>query len=89
MTQLELAREGRISPQMKLVAEKEGVEAEFVRQGVAQGAIVIPANINHTNLEPCGIGKGLHTKVNANLGTSADYGNISCLEIFIIIFHVQ
>ena len=76
MTQLELAREGRISPQMKLVAEKEEVEAELIRQGVAQGTIVIPANIRHTNLEPCGIGKGLHTKVNANIGTSADYGNI-------------
>ena len=76
MTQLELAREGRISPQMKLVAEKEGVEAEFIRNGIAQGTIVIPANIRHTNLEPCGIGKGLHTKVNANIGTSADYGNI-------------
>lgn len=75
MTQLELAREGRISPQMKLVAEKEGVEAEFIRHGVAQGTIIIPANIKHTNLEPRGIGKGLHTKVNANLGTSADYGN--------------
>ncbi|HJX69530.1 MAG TPA: phosphomethylpyrimidine synthase ThiC [Dehalococcoidia bacterium] len=76
MTQLELARRGNISPQMKLVAEKEGVEAEFIRQSVAQGTIVIPANLKHSNLEPCGIGKGLHTKVNANIGTSADCGNI-------------
>jgi len=60
---------------MKLVAEKEGLEAEFIRQGVAAGTIVIPANVRHTNLEPCGIGKGLCTKVNANIGTSADYGN--------------
>ena len=74
MTQLELAREGSISPPMKLVAEKEGLEAEFIRQGVAQGTIVIPANIGHGNLSPCGIGKGLHTKVNANIGTSSDYG---------------
>lgn len=76
MTQLELAREGTISPQMELVAQYEGLEAEFVRQGVAKGTIVIPANIKHTNLTPCGIGQGLKTKVNANIGTSSDYGNI-------------
>ena len=76
MTQLESAREGIISPQMGLVAQHEGVEAEFIRQGVAEGTIVIPANINHTNLVPCGIGHGLKTKVNANIGTSSDFGNI-------------
>jgi len=76
MTQLELAKEGTISPQMESVAQGEGVEAEFVRQGVANGTIVIPANIKHTNLTPCGIGQGLRTKVNANIGTSSDYGNI-------------
>ncbi len=76
MTQLELAREGTISPQMSLVAKSEGIEAEFVRQGVAEGTIVIPANPNHTNLAPCGIGQGLKTKVNANIGTSSDFGNI-------------
>ena len=76
MTQLELSREGIISPQMSLVAEHEGVEAEFIRQGVAEGTIVIPANIKHTNLAPCGIGQGLKTKVNANIGTSSDFGNI-------------
>ncbi len=76
MTQLELARKGTISLQMKQVAEKEGLDAELIRQGVAQGTIVIPANIRHSNLNPCGIGKGLCTKVNANIGTSPDYGNI-------------
>jgi phosphomethylpyrimidine synthase len=76
MTQLELAREGTISPQMSLVAQNEGVEAEFIRQGVAEGTIVIPANIKHTNLVPCGIGHGLKTKVNANIGTSPDFANI-------------
>jgi len=75
LTQLEFAREGTISPQMRLVAEHEGVEAEFVRQGVAGGTIVIPANINHANLVPCGIGQGLRTKVNANIGTSSTFGN--------------
>jgi len=76
MTQLELAKEGIISSPMKLVAQQEGVDAEFIRQGVAKGTIVIPANINHTNLVPCGIGQGLKTKVNANIGTSSDFGNI-------------
>jgi len=76
MTQLELARKGVISPQMVQVAEGEKVEAEFIRQGVAGGTIVIPANIKHSNLVPCGIGQGLKTKVNANIGTSSDFGNI-------------
>jgi phosphomethylpyrimidine synthase len=76
MTQLELAREGIISPQMSLVAQNEGVEAEFIRRGVAAGTIVILANTNHTNLVPCGIGQGLKTKVNANIGTSSDFGDM-------------
>jgi len=76
MTQLEWAIDGIISPQMELVAQYEGVEAELIRQGVASGTIVIPANTRHTNLVPCGIGQGLKTKVNANFGTSSDFGNI-------------
>ena len=76
MTQLELAKQGVISPQMEAVAQDEGVEAESIRQGVAEGTIVIPANANHTNLVPCGIGQGLKTKVNANIGTSADFCNL-------------
>ncbi len=76
MTQLELAKEGITSPQMEQVAQREGIAAETIRQGVASGEIVIPANKNHSNLVPCGIGKGLSTKVNANIGTSSDFGNI-------------
>ena len=76
MTQLELARKGIISPQMKIVAEQEKLDPEFIRTGVAEGNIVIPANVNHKNFTPFGIGKGLRTKVNANLGTSSDYGTI-------------
>jgi len=76
MTQLELARDGKITPQMEQVARDEGLEVEVVRQGVTAGSIVIPANINHRNLLPCGIGQGLKTKVNANIGTSSDYGTI-------------
>lgn len=76
MTQLELARKGTITPQMEAVAKAEDVDAEFVRRGVAAGTIVIPANIRHTGLNPRGIGKGLSTKVNANIGTSSDYGDV-------------
>lgn len=77
MTQLELARNGTDSPQMKHVAEKEGVEMDFLIQGLAAGEIVIPANVNHINLIPCGIGKGLRTKVNANIGTSPDFCDLN------------
>lgn len=73
MTQMLQARAGNITPAMKRVAEMEGVDPEIIRKGVAEGKIAIPANINHTNLEPCGIGTGLKTKVNANIGTSPQF----------------
>jgi phosphomethylpyrimidine synthase len=62
---------------MKHVAEKEGVETDFIIQGLADGVIIIPANVNHTKLIPCGIGKGLKTKVNANIGTSSDFCDLN------------
>ncbi|MCX6013092.1 MAG: phosphomethylpyrimidine synthase ThiC [Chloroflexi bacterium] len=77
MTQLELARKSIITDKMKVVAEKEGLDPEYIRDGVAKGVIDIPANINHKHLEPCGLGKGLKTKVNANIGTSSDYCDIN------------
>jgi phosphomethylpyrimidine synthase len=76
MTQLEMAQKGIISSQMQAVAQQEQLEPEFIRKGIAEGNIVIPANINHKNLKLFGIGKGLRTKVNANFGTSSDYGTI-------------
>jgi len=72
MTQLQLARKGTISPQIRHVAGEERVETPSIIQGLVDGEIIIPANANHTNLIPCGIGKGLRTKVNANIGTSSD-----------------
>ena len=75
MTQLESARKGIVTPEMNAVAEVEGLDAEFIREGVAAGKIVVPANVNHKNLVPCGIGQGLSTKVNANIGTSSDFGS--------------
>jgi len=76
VTQLELARRGVVSPEMELVAEAEGLDPELIRQGVSEGVIVIPANVNHKLGCYCGIGKGLRTKVNANIGTSSVYGDI-------------
>ena len=76
MTQLELAKRGNISLEMKLVAEAEGLTAEFIQQGVAEGTIVIPANHNHRLGRYCGIGRGLKVKVNANIGTSSDYSDL-------------
>lgn len=77
MTQLLQARQGKITPQMQEVAEKEGIAPEEIRQGVAEGVIVIPYNIKHAGLKACGIGRGLRVKVNANLGVS---DKASCLE---------
>ena len=71
MTQMEIARKGRISDAVKAVAAKEKRTPEFIRRRVADGRIVIPANINHKNLSPCGIGRELFTKINANIGNSA------------------
>jgi phosphomethylpyrimidine synthase len=73
MTQLELARQGIISERVEEVARLESLDTETIRRGVASGIIVIPANINHSKAEARGIGKGLSTKVNANIGTSSDF----------------
>ena len=75
-TQMQLARAGKITDAMKIVAENEHIDVEKIRDGVAQGIIAICANINHENLKPCGVGEGLRTKVNANIGTSSTYPDI-------------
>ncbi|OPX36283.1 MAG: phosphomethylpyrimidine synthase [Desulfobacteraceae bacterium 4484_190.1] len=72
MTQLKKARSGIITPEMEKVAEKEQVDVAWLRDQVAKGRVVIPANKKHTRLIPCGIGEGLLVKVNANIGTSSD-----------------
>lgn len=73
VTQLQRARMGEITPEIHLVAEKEQRDPETLREYVAEGSIVIPANINHLKkkLIPIGIGKDLSTKINANIGMSA------------------
>jgi len=64
------SRVNLVTEQMEMVAAKEQVSREFIRHSLAEGTIVIPVNIKHENLEPVGIGKGLSTKINANIGTS-------------------
>ncbi len=73
MTQMQEARAGRITEEMKIVAGEEGVDVEVLRDRVARGEVVILRNNKHKNIKPVGVGKGLRTKVNANLGTSTDY----------------
>src|SRR3990172_3875616 len=70
-TQMQRARRGAVTPEMRFVAEREGLEPEAVRQEVAAGRMVIPANVNHGRLEPIGIGKAACIKINANIGNSA------------------
>jgi len=70
------ARQGIITDEMKFVAEQEGLEPELIREEVAHGRMIIPANINHTNLEPIGIGIAAKTKINANIGNSSVTSNI-------------
>lgn len=74
-TQMEAAKKGIVTPQMEAVAKKEGIETEKLRELVAKGQVAIPANVNHKALSPEGIGMGLRTKINVNLGISGDCRN--------------
>jgi len=69
-TQLSYAREGKITKEMKYVASVENISPEILRKNIAQGTVIIPANINHKNLKPIAIGQGVKTKINANIGAS-------------------
>lgn len=71
-TQMEAAKKGIVTPQLKIVAEKENMEAEKLMELVASGQVAIPCNINHKSISPEGIGTGLKTKINVNLGISGD-----------------
>src|SRR6185295_17720196 len=70
-TQLHYARKGDITPEMEFVAIREGLPADFVRDEVARGRAIIPANVNHLELEPMIIGRHFLVKINANIGNSA------------------
>ena len=71
ITQLAYARQGEITPEMAFVAAREGLPAEFVRDEVKRGRAIIPANVNHPELEPMIIGRNFLVKINANIGNSA------------------
>jgi len=71
VTQLHYARRGEVTSEMEFVALREGLEPEFVRSEVASGRAIIPANINHPELEPTVIGRNFFVKINANIGNSA------------------
>lgn len=72
MTQLEQAKRGKITPEMRKVARAEGIDSEVVRRKIAKGVVVIPSNVKREIPKVCGIGEGLRTKVNVNIGTSTD-----------------
>ena len=90
-TQLQIARTGKISDEAKFVANVENLDPQFIRDEIAAGRLVIPANRLHlaSNLKPAGIGRALTTKINANIGTSSIRSSIdeeiqkmlSCLAV--------
>ena len=73
---MEDAADGRITEEMRRVAEREGISPETLRRRIASGRVIIPRNFRRAEVEPVGIGEGLTTKVNANVGTSPDYVDV-------------
>ena len=80
MTQLKSAKKGIITEKMRLAAKSESAGAEYIREGIAAGSIVLPSNISRKIGRYCAVGKGLRTKVNANIGSSAGCEDVG-LEI--------
>ena len=70
MTQLQAAKKNKTTKEMKRVVREENISIAVLKKKIADGLIVIPANVNHKKLKPIGIGYGLKIKVNANIGTS-------------------
>src|SRR5438046_9426782 len=75
-TQMHFARRGLVTPEMERVAEREKVEPELIRDEVARGRMVIPANVNHAALDPMAIGINAICKINANIGNSSVHSNV-------------
>jgi phosphomethylpyrimidine synthase len=76
VSQMHYARQGIITEEMDYVAKRENLPSELIREEVARGRLIIPANINHTNLEPMCIGIASKCKVNANIGASPNSSNL-------------
>ncbi len=74
--QIRSAKEGILTKQMKDVVKRESISEDKLMKGLAEGSIVIPANKNHTSIVGCGIGEGMSTKINVNLGVSEDCCNV-------------
>jgi phosphomethylpyrimidine synthase len=77
VTQMHYARAGEVTAEMAFVAEREGLAVEFVRDEVARGRAIIPANINHPESEPMAIGRNFLVKINANIGNSSVTSSIA------------
>lgn len=75
-TQMDAAKKGISTEEMKIVAKKENMDIELLKKYIASGKIVIPANKNHSSISPEGVGNGLRTKINVNLGVSKDCCNV-------------
>jgi phosphomethylpyrimidine synthase len=71
-TQMDAAKKGIVTKEMEIVAKKENMDIELLRKFISEGKVVIPANKNHKSLDPEGVGEGLKTKINVNLGISKD-----------------
>ena len=76
MTRLEKAKKGIITEELKRAARSEGVQLQALQEGIARGEISLVKNLKHRKIKPLAIGKGLRTKINANLGTSKDHQNL-------------
>lgn len=76
VTQMHYARQGKITEEMAYVAQREHLSPHLIREEVARGRLIIPANLNHPNLEPMGIGIATRCKVNANLGASPNSSDL-------------
>ena len=76
VSQMHLARQDTVTEEMEFVAKREKLEPELIRSEVARGRMIIPANVNHRNLEPMAIGIASKCKINANIGNSATSSNI-------------
>lgn len=75
-TQMEAAKNNFVTEEMKIVAKKENVSEQYLLEKIAKGEIVIPRNINHNSISPEGVGTGLRTKINVNLGISKDLNDL-------------
>ena len=88
VSQMHYARQGLVTEEMAYVAKRENLPESLVMEEVARGRMIIPANINHTNLEPMAIGIASKCKVNANIGASPNASDAS-EEVKLSLIHIS